>query len=313
MWISAFGNKEFEVINTRYTPHYEPAPQGLETQVPKCGSTGLAKTFLLVFMGHSGSTALMTSLQQHSKIDIDGFEPVDHGVFVEGPSAVSSLKALKHVLEKFENGTQRNKMVGFKVRPRHLLKRSKEFSDILRMFGTRIIWSYRSNVMKQALGDYAIKYQGALSAYEGIRLSANGTEIGTRKRVSSSFKVDMGILHSLLKSRIEGDAQITKALNKLKLKGCILPIGYESYLKYPDATLKRVQAFLGLDDSEMHRSLRAKATGDRICELVENWDELCQTFYGCQNWRWMIDDFDNGCACTNLHPANFNFTFCNAN
>ncbi len=42
---------------------------------------------------------------------------------------------------------------------------------------------------------------------------------------------------------------------------------------------------------------RRKATKDNLCEVVSNWDEVCEAFYGCQQWRSMMEDLDNGCTC----------------
>lgn len=258
----------------------------------------------MIFMGHSGSTALMTSLQQHSQVHIDGFEPVDHGIYAKGPSQQTALLALQHTLAFFTNGTELGKTAGFKIRPRQLLARPTDFNKLISTFRTRIIWSYRSNMLKQALGDYTIHFHGDLTAYEGLKVDENGTTVDEKSR-PTRFPVNVSKLHELVKSRVYGDRQVARALELVSPDHCVLPVSYESYLQMPELTLERVQAFLGLDTSEMHPALRAKATQDSICDLVENWDELCDAFFGCDTWRWMLDDFDNGCACSALRPSKF--------
>lgn len=278
--------------------------QQLLSSVPKCAQSGRALTFLMVFMGHSGSTALMTSLQQHSQVHIDGFEPVDHGIYINRPSNEASLLALNYTVNFFSNATKLGKTAGFKIRPRQLLKRPLDFSRAFGLFRTRIVWSYRSNMMKQALGDYTIHIHGDKTAYEGLKLDENGTAIDVAAR-KTRFRVDPGKLHKLLKSRVAGDRQIAKALEVITPDHCVLPVSYESYLQMPELILERVQMFLGLDLKEMHPAQRAKATQDSICDLVENWDELCDAFFGCETWRWMLDDFENGCSCSALRPSKF--------
>lgn len=212
-------------------------------------------------------------------------------------------------MDYFANGTAMGKMVGFKIRPRHLQIRPANFSKLIHLYGTRIIWSYRTNMLKQAIGDYAIHYKGDNAAYEGLKVGLNGNVAPDPSR-AERFKIhDMGALHALLKSRVTGDMQVARALHQISPDGCVLPISYESYLRRPELTLERVQTFLGLDTGEMHPALRRKATGDSICDVVENWTELCEAFFGCVQWRWMLDDFENGCSCSSLNPSRFKASF----
>lgn len=283
--------------------------------MPPCARNGTpTSSFLIVFMGHSGSTALITSIAQHSATNITSFEPVDHGHYVTGSKYEAALRALQYTEALFANGSAMNMMVGFKIRPRHLQLRPSEFSSVIRKYKTRVIWNYRTNIIKQAIGDYAIHYKGDHAAYEGVKVDADGNPV---KQSSASrartFKIhDMQVFHQLLKNRVIGDESVSRALHQISPDGCILPVSYESYLQYPTLTMERIQAFLGLSTSEMHPALRQKATDDTICKVVENWAELCEAFFGCVQWRWMLDDFENGCACSSLYPSKFksNMNFC---
>lgn len=160
-------------------------------------------------------------------------------------------------------------------------------------------------MMKQAIGDYAIHYHGDKSAYEGLKLTANGT-LSAGEKGNGAIRIEhMDKLHELLLSRIRGDKQISDALRAISPDGCVLPVSYESYLRHPHLTLERVQKFLGMRTDEMHPALRAKANRDSICDLVENWAELCEAFFNCMPWRWMLDDYENGCSCSALSPSRF--------
>jgi len=199
-----------------------------------------------------------------------------------------------------------NKTAGFKIRPRNLHLRPRSFAKVVQMFDARIIWSYRTNVMKQAVGSYSIEYLGDKSAYEGLRVDSDGSAL--QKNRSTRFRIhDMGALHELLKGRIKGDREVSAALQKISPE-CVLAVSYESFLRQPSLTLERVQRFLGLSMDEVHPPLRAKATKDSLCDVVENWEELCAAFFGCVQWRWMLDDFENGCSCSSLNPSTFNTT-----
>lgn len=292
----------------------------LISQLPTCSHHGPAKTFLMIFMGHSGSTALMTSLKQHSGTYIQGLEPVDHGKFVAGKKGLDNAKlALEYTREYFNNATRQKLTAGFKIRPLHIHKRPKEFQRLVRRYRTRIVWSFRTNLLKQAIGDYAIHYYGDKSAYEGLKIDADGTYNDSRNdesiddRRSKSFKItDMKRLYKLMQSRVYGDKAVSYALRAMRPDGCVLPVSYESYLNYPELTLERIHRFLGLDVKEIHPPLRRKANQDSICDLVENWEDICEAFFGCVQWRWMLDDFENGCSCSRLNPSRFrkHLAFC---
>lgn len=299
-------------------PHDARDPQvraRMLADMPPCANSGTrAPSFLLVFMGHSGSTALITSLAQHSSTDIVSLEPVDHGIYVNGSSSSTSLLALQYTHDLFAKGRATNKTVGFKIRPRHLQARPTDFSDLIRKADTRIIWNYRTNLFKQAVGDYAIHYKGDRSSYEGLKVDAEGNEEGkpSASRVDKFAIHDMDVLHKLLKSRVYGEDQVSRALHQISPDGCVLPVSYESYLRHPEATLERIHTFLGLNTAEMHPALRKKATSDSVCDVIENWREVCEAFFGCVQWRWMLDDFENGCSCSQLQPSRFkmNMKYC---
>lgn len=298
------------------SPHLIATRDRYLADLPKCAAEGRATSFLMIFMGHSGSTALMTSLQQHSETHIDGFEPVDHGTFRSGSRVNDSKKAALYTHQFFLNSTTANETAGFKLRPFHVISNPVSFLHVIRLFRTRIIWSFRTNVMKQAIGDYRIHMLGDKTGYEGFKLLQNGSidhKSSKSQRRGDTIRItDFNKLHSLLLSRVKGEEEVQQALQKVSLDDCVLPVSYESYLKHPQLTLERVQKFLGLNTDEMHASLRAKANQDSLCELVENWDEVCQMFFGCPQWRWMMDDFENGCSCSSLLSKNFgiNRTYC---
>lgn len=52
-------------------------------------------------------------------------------------------------------------------------------------------------------------------------------------------------------------------------------------------------AFIGLLH-EYTRPKRFKATKNNLCDVVENWRELCEEFYGCDVWRNMLTTNEMG-------------------
>ncbi|KAI0560417.1 P-loop containing nucleoside triphosphate hydrolase [Gracilaria domingensis] len=279
----------------------------LLAELPACATRGRANTFLMFFMGHSGSTAIMTSLKQHSQTSIDGFEPVDHGQFRTGTHEENAEKALNYTSQYFRNASKHGLTSGFKIRPLHLTHLPQQFAALIRNHNTRIIWSYRSNMLKQAIGDYGI-YLGDRSAFEGIKVDPNQAAPDRSNR--SIYIDDIPRLHRFMKSRVSGDKQVSAALKSVSKDHCVLPVSYESFLKDPELTMLRTQRFLGLNTDELHPSMRAKANPDTICDLVQNWEQLCEAFFGCVQWRWMLDDYENGCSCSSLRPSRFGTKFC---
>lgn len=276
--------------------------------LPRCAAAGRARTFMLVFQGHSGSTALITSLRQHSQVEVPGLEPIDHAPFVDiktGSIAPNGTDAaLAYVHSVFHNATHaHNRTAGFKVRPTHLLKQPGNFSTLIRDYSTRIIWSYRSNLIKQAVGDYRIHHYKDKLSYEGFLVDASGVAKRPSDRPNSIRIDNTARLRELVKSRARADRILTGAISKIAVDGCVLPVSYESYLREPDATLERIQRFLGLDTAERHPSQRAKANHDSLCDLIENFDDVCKAFFGCSQLRWMLDDIENGCSCPQMISA----------
>lgn len=67
-------------------------------------------------------------------------------------------------------------------------------------------------------------------------------------------------------------------------------------LRMSSSVVTSVLDFLGVR-REVHPPTRRKATNDALCVAVRNYGALCDAFYACTAWRWMLDDAPNGCRC----------------
>lgn len=267
---------------------------GWMSKVPACAKNQ-ARSFLLVFMGHSGSTAIMTELQQHSQMHITKLEPVDHGDLKR-----DSVLALEYADEFFKESRKLGKTGGFKVRPQHLLNNTAGWMALMKKHDTRIVWNYRQNVMKQSVGHWPIIHLGDTNAFEGLRVG------DTKQKRIEKFRIhDMDAMNELLNQRLRGELSVQTAMQSIAQQQCVLPVSYESYQWHRDATMTGVQRFLGVNTTERHAPQRRKATKDNLCELVENWDELCDAFFACPQWRWMMEDLASGCTCKRLGGSAF--------
>lgn len=257
--------------------------------VPACAHAGQAKSFVIMFMGHSGSTAMITALEQHPSVSVSEYEPLDHGV-----RANNAHLALTYADNYFKKTRAKGLVGGFKVRPRNILKEVARWRRLFEKHDTRIIWNFRGNTFKQAVGHYPIRFLNDSSRYEGLKHGEASDRV-------QRFRIhDMGALHTLLLDRVRGETHVELAMMNAARGRCVLPVGYEAFLKDAGLQTLRMQAFLGLDLAKRLKPGRRKATGDNMCDVISNWDEVCEAFFGCASWRGMMEDVDNNCTCSNL-------------
>lgn len=284
----------------------------LGRRTPNCASRGAqAKSFIMVFMGHSGSSAILSELGAHKNIYFEEPEPLDHDSIAQNTSA-----ALIYARTFFKRVIETGRVPGFKMRPMHIRRRPAEWAALAKEFDTRIIWQYRSNIVKQAVGEYSYHYLHDMSVLEGLK-----SEKQMRERCQSGagcrFRVDdMKFLHGMLTNCVHSDDVIAHAVHLISGgsdvsegdERCVFELPYEDYLYDRQGTMRDIFKFLDVPFQETKPS-RFKATGDSMCEVVENWDEVCRNFYGCHVWRDMFDDERNGCAC---NTAGGSLQFCDA-
>lgn len=262
--------------------------------LPSCARGGTrAQTFLMVFMGHSGSSAIISELAAHSQVYFeDEFEPVDHYEY-----EFNTTLALQWTRDYFRRGIGSGKTPGFKMRPNHIKRDPAAWVALAREFDTRIIWQYRHNIFKVAVGEYTLRNLNDSSVVEGLRRKMTKEErckIGAGCR----FRVDkMRSMHALLRNGVDCDEKIANAVHLIADgRDCVFGLPYEDYLYSREETMRRLHVFLGLRQ-ESHAPKRFKATSDNMCEAIVNWDEVCENFYACHSWRSMMDDDRNQCYC----------------
>lgn len=261
--------------------------------MPTCAASGKeATSFFMIFMGHSGSTAILTELRTHSRVLADvPPEPVDH------QKVFNTTKALETVRELLERGKRQRRVIGFKVRPSHILKQPQQWRDLITEFDVRVIWQYRQNLLKATVAEYSYLVLNDRSVVEGFKHSVSKEE---RCKIGAgcSYRIDdMDFIHRNLRAKLRSQNAITSAVHAVAADTrCVREVPYEDYLYDRENTIRDLQRFLGLK-YEKTSLKRFKATNDRLCDVVENWDELCRSFYGCLAWQHMLDDVPNKCFC----------------
>jgi len=278
-----------------------------DAPTPVCRSAkpgSRAGSFLIVFMGHSGSTALLSELGQHSGTHVALPEPVDHEPYRRNTSA-----ALAYTRAFFTAGQKKGLMPGFKIRPYHIEQDPDAWRALVEEFDTRLIWNFRVNILKASVGEYTARYLNDTSVIEGIIPGSEADRCKTG--AGCQFAVtNMDFLHTMMRMFVSSDRRIAGAVEALQEAGadrprrCVLTAPYEEYLLSRRSVMKQVHAFLGLGDED-HMPNRAKATNDSMCEAVTNWEDVCNAFYGCVEWRWMMDDVRNGCKCSGVETGGY--------
>lgn len=259
--------------------------------LPSC-ARGRARSFLMVFMGHSGSSALVTELKQHPLIQIESNEMVDH------QSTFNTTEALAITRAYFKRVIATGKVPAFKIRPTHILNDPEAWKKLLAEFNTRIIWNYRKNIFKQVVGEYSHRYLNDTSAVEGLRVNLTAKE---RCRIGAGCRfpiTNFNFFHSTLRGITRSQHSIYRAIGHLSTDqaACVREVPYEDYLYHRQQVLHDLFSFLGLPFVQTTPD-RFKATDDNLCHVVENWPQLCRKFYGCILLQHMMDDERNSCYC----------------
>ncbi len=262
-----------------------PRPVPTVPPIPTCAASGKrARTFLMVFMGHSGSSAIISELAAHSEVYFEDGEPVDHFQYEH-----NTTLALEWTRAFFERGIKAGKTPGFKLRPTHIHNDPAAWAALAREYDTRIVWQYRENLFKKTVGEYTYRYLNDSSVVEGLRKRMTNGE-RCKIGVGCQFRIDnLSYFHELLRDSVKSDVEISSAVHRIvDGRDCVHALPYEDYLYEREVSMARLQRFLGLRE-ESHSPLRHKATRDNLCNAVLNWDELCKTFMGAMlgGGKWM--------------------------
>ena len=267
----------------------------LKKPLPSCAKSGTrAKSFLIVFQSRSGSTAISSELRKHSETYMDLLEYLDQ-LNVKKQNVTGAILETRLF---FEKGIKKGLVPGFKIRPNNILRSGALWRELLKEFDTRIIWQYRKNVVKSAIGHYLDEYLNDKTATGGIPLADAGKD-RCKMGVGCKFKIDnIPVFYETMKRRLSFEGEIVNAVHELDPTGsCTLEVPYEDYLYEREGTMRDIQQFLGIK-KEDHQPNRVKATNDSLCSVISNFDEVCNAFYGCTVWQPFFDDQINNCRCS---------------
>ena len=231
--------------------------------------------FVILFMARSGSKYLRSLLNQHP--DIHDFGEVFHNrkdTFLEQDS----------VLKVFANvALAREPVSGFQFRyPRHV----NEFPEVF-----RLVESHPKGSLKLVLLKRRNKLKGAISQQnsEALKARTGKAHLFSSSAISEAPKLHVDVDRAVKEAKERAEADDTY-LSWAKEAGFELTeVYYEDISQRPESEVNRVCRFLGCSPfkrGSLQQSDLVKVTSDRLCDAVENYDELKQSVVenGMSQW-----------------------------
>uniref|UniRef100_A0A7S3ELZ7 Protein-tyrosine sulfotransferase n=1 Tax=Rhodosorus marinus TaxID=101924 RepID=A0A7S3ELZ7_9RHOD len=294
------------VINTDEEQPAVATDQNLDGSefIPTKFCPGKAESFILGFIGHSGSTALMSILEQHPELNIPfPYEPL----LVAVGKPQQSVEIARYLFEQNRLASERM-AEGFKVRPGNIRDGEELWEELVNEYQTRLVLNYRDNVFKSAIGLYSIRVRGDLSSQQGMR-DETSEEHCEKHPELCRFEVTQfdQFAYVLAKSYITRET--TKGIAKMVDWPCIMTTRYEDFVLDPGSEMSKIYDFLGVQRMDLKAKYN-KALPDNPCELVSNYQELCRMFWGCEQYRDHLQDPANNCFCDSPPPPPYNTTLC---
>lgn len=181
--------------------------------------------FVIFFKGHEGSSAIITHLNKHPKINIVGFEPFDQHVMKKPLRNEKLAVALdltfkqdpkiqimyKHYTDRDFPKLYKNAYNGFKMRPRNI----KFIKPVLKNRSVKVFVLIRKDLFRLALSKYD-------ESHNQFKLM--------RKKQDFKITVDLDkfdFYYRLVHEQLEEKQRMIKEFNKYGIE--TFPIYYETY------------------------------------------------------------------------------------
>mmetsp|Transcript_7950 Transcript_7950/g.23964 ORF Transcript_7950/g.23964 Transcript_7950/m.23964 type:complete len:328 (+) Transcript_7950:160-1143(+) len=250
---------------------------------------GPAKTFVMGFMGHTGSSAVMSTLFRHSDLETNAFmEPLTW-------RRLGDVPATERARELFDAAIDVGAVGGFKVRPSTGFNDKAGWTKIIEEYGTRYIEMTRSQLLKKAVGLYTIRAFQRRDAVQGVPSQDREEHCKVYPEVCR-FRIDnVFFLAYLMHHSNNTNVQVRRLTKELPWE-CVLRVTYEDYLADTAGTMNKIYDFLGIQREDLEPKF-AKAIPDNMCEVVENYQQVCARLWGCEQFRPMLEDPEHKCFC----------------
>jgi len=239
------------------------------------------------FTGHTGSTAFMSILKQHSELRVPALEPL-----CNREDKLSYTQSFFHIAE----GDGRHRVPGFKLRHADLMKFPDGFAELIQDRETRLITLVRENFFKAGLGLYTVRALMDNSAVMGRKVGVNSEDPCVRDPSLCRFEVRNIKFLAYLVLRYEAGTKVVRSIANAMPWSCELVVTYEEFLRDMRGTMTKVYDYLGVGQEERRPGL-AKVVNDNPCAVVSNYQEVCAKLWGCSAIRPFLEDPANNCFC----------------
>eukprot|EP00188_Purpureofilum_apyrenoidigerum_P000461 Plantae.Rhodophyta-Purpureofilum_apyrenoidigerum.ctg1202.p1 GENE.Plantae.Rhodophyta-Purpureofilum_apyrenoidigerum.ctg1202~~Plantae.Rhodophyta-Purpureofilum_apyrenoidigerum.ctg1202.p1 ORF type:complete len:326 (-),score=69.31 Plantae.Rhodophyta-Purpureofilum_apyrenoidigerum.ctg1202:366-1343(-) len=255
----------------------------LDDDLPACAA-GRAKTFLMGFTGHTGSTAIISMMRQHSELRVPDLEPLTR-----------RADKVDYTIRTFGNPDFTEKVVGFKIRPADIDEAEADFGRIVKDHQTRLITLVRKNFFKAAMGLYTVRALMDNSAMMGLSPEKAASHCKERPEICRFEIRNMKFFAFLLHRYAQGGESVEHIRNRLPFT-CELKVTYEEFLVNRDEVMAKIYKFLGVKNEVLAPAF-AKVVADNPCEVISNYQEVCTKLWGCEQMREYLEDPQHGCFC----------------
>ncbi|KAJ8907715.1 hypothetical protein NDN08_007821 [Rhodosorus marinus] len=272
---------------------------------PETQCAGRAKTFVLGFVGHSGSTALMSILAQNSRLFVPrNTEPLISMNFHAKESMLTSQLIFDKVLAEGREELS----PGFKVRPGNIRGGEDLWQGLIDKYDTRLVVNYRENPWMSAVGLFAIRARNDLSSQMGLKNETSEEHCELHPELCRFPIDDINLFSLLLWKSLDTREGTLEIARNLKWP-CLMYVKYEDFDKDMETEVNRIYDFLGVP-KEFREPLYHKALPRSPCQIISNYQEICTLFWGCGDFQPYIEDPENGCFCENKPSSPINPDLC---
>lgn len=243
---------------------------------------------------------MLSQLVDHPEVnfDLNNFEPLNSMAYEETDPWAAAKWAREFFSNRSEILEKEGRISGFKMSSVTVVKAPELWQQVAEDFNLRILYNYREDFFKMAVGRYPYYFLGDNSTVGGV---APGEERCSNGESMCKFEIEsVENLHCVMTRAARVNHYMDKAVGILTGgTKCFLELPYSDYLKYPNQQMFQIQDFLGIRRIEI-KARRKKATSSNMCDVVSNYAEVCAAFNECTDWHDMLNDVENNCTCSHF-------------
>lgn len=222
---------------------------------------GQVSRFVILFQGRTGSTWLVSMLNEYPRIWCQG----EQFYYLKQDGASAQHEWMRSAISPLLVG--RTAAKGFKTKYLDILD-PEGFSEILREMSCRVVYLYRRNRVKAVV---------SVLRASRLRQATDSSNLYDEKHRLDPLRIDPETFHRLLKKREAQDRNLAMYIEKLKIPVHLLT--YERLLVNTEIAMGDLFSFLGVRSWAVQGNT-LKITSDDLSKDILNFDELRSSYVG---------------------------------